>query len=1828
MPGFVMAVHRLFLLPAILAVPAVTEAQFTFTTNTANHTIVISQYTGSGGAVVIPSTLGGLPVTTIGNTAFEESGVTSVDIPFGITNIGGGAFSQCTNLTSIALPSSLTTTANGLFEYCTSLTNVTIPSSVTNIGDATFYGCTNLAGITIPDSVVNIGAGAFAYCTALTNITIPASVLNMGAHSQTIALGVFQNCTNLTTVTIPASVTCIGFCAFQSCSGLVSVVMGNGATNVPAQAFLDCVNLTNVAISTSATIIEDTAFAYCWRLTSVTIPDSVTNIEMSAFYDCFYLTNVSLGSGLVIIGNSAFYDCARLSSIAIPSQVAIIDDEAFEFCADLTTVTVPDSVTTLGSLVFGYCTGLTNITIGQNVTSIGEQAFYDCYGLASAALPNGITNIASGVFWNCSNLTSVVVPGGVSSIQSHAFDGCSGLSSVVMGNGITDIEPYAFSGAAISSVAIPNTVTNIESYAFEFCSNLRSVVIPGSVVGIGSYAFQYCTNLSSVTLGSHLAAIGDYAFTWCASLAEIAIPDSVTNLGNCTFEDCDTMTNVTIGNGLASIGWNDFSGCAQLASVTIGGSVTNIGDLAFANCGLTSVTIPDNVVGFGDDVFEGCASLTNVWIGAGLTNLGWSPFYGCGSLDAIAVDPSNQVYSSLGGVLFNQSQTVLALCPGGKAGTYAVPNSVTNIAASAFSSCAGLTGVAIPNGVVDIGDDAFYGCSNLANIDLPDSVVSLGNAAFSDCVALTNVTLSAQLDSIQANAFSGCDGLSSITIPNSVASIGASAFYFCTKLTSVTIGDGVTNIGDDAFFACGLATLTIPSGVTSIGNTAFSGNVDLTSAVLANTVTNIGSEAFSECVSLTNFSLPNTLTTIQNWFSDCPSLASITIPGSVTNLGAYAFSGCGLTHITIPDSVTAIANDAFYDCTALTSVIIGNGVTTIGDDAFYVCPSLASVTLGNQVSYIGSSAFWGCPLTGITLPASLTYLDSDALGLCANLRVVNFQGNVPTNDSTALANDDSVTVYYLPGTTNWGASFCGFPTVAWNPLLTGSLQLNLAPAGAIGAGAQWQVDGGAWQASGVVVSNLMEGSHTVGFAAAGGWTTPTNQTVTISSNALTAITVTYASAVQTGSLQVNLAPAGAISAGAQWQVDGGAWQASGVIVTNLTAGNHTVAFSTVAGWTAPTNQTVTVAMDETTTVTGTYTVQAAPTGALTVNIAPAGAISAGAEWEVDGGAWQASGVTISNLAPGSHVVVFATVTNWITPPNATVTLSSNSTSTVTGNYTAVQDGSLQVNLAPAGAVTAGAKWQVDAGAWQASGATVTNLSPGSHSVAFSTATGWVTPASQTITIVSSVKTTATGTYSAAQVGSLQVSLGPAAAVSAGALWQVDGGAWEASGVIVTNLTAGNHTVAFGAVSNWTAPASQSVTISANHTTTASGTYAPGTLSGITISGNGTISPNLSSLQIGKQYKVTAMPASGYVFSGWTGSIVSNNATLTFTAQAGMVLQANFIVNPFTPIAGTYEGLFFDSGNVAVDNAGMVTITPTGSGSFSGKLGLGGRSYSLSGQLSLTGYLSKKVPLTETNTLTVTLQFDLAGSGSVTGTVSNGAWSVPLTAFRAGYSRQSVWDQSAKYTLLIPGGADPTEQPSGDGFGAVTVSSLGLAKLSGSLADGTPISTSASVSGEGLWPFYASLYSGKGVVLGWLSFTNQATNDIAGQLTWIKEVQPARYYSSGFSITSGAMGSAYVSSGGQVLGFTNGQAWMAGEDLPSGYNCPFTVTNDRVVSTNKSFKLTFTASTGLFGGSVANPAGADPKTLSFRGAVLQKQNLGGGFFLETNYSGQVEIAPDP
>ena len=210
--------------------------------------------------------------------------ITSVDIAYGVTSIGAGAFFSCSELKSVNIPNSVKSIGRSAFYSCSALTSVTIPNSVTSIGESAFYYCSSLTSVTIPDSVESIGGAAFLGCKNLESVTIPNSVTSIGGAA-------FYKCSSLTSVTIPDSVTSIGDNTFYECSKLKSVTIGKNVTSIGESSFSDCSALKSVTIPCSVKSFGSYVFDYCpdtlkYHLVEGSYADK--NISTNKVYDQYH----------------------------------------------------------------------------------------------------------------------------------------------------------------------------------------------------------------------------------------------------------------------------------------------------------------------------------------------------------------------------------------------------------------------------------------------------------------------------------------------------------------------------------------------------------------------------------------------------------------------------------------------------------------------------------------------------------------------------------------------------------------------------------------------------------------------------------------------------------------------------------------------------------------------------------------------------------------------------------------------------------------------------------------------------------------------------------------------------------------------------------------------------------------------------------------------------------------------------------------------------------------------------------------------------------------------------------------------------------------------------------------------------------------------------------------------------------------------------------------------------------------------------------------------------------------------------------------------------
>ena len=488
--------------------------------------------------------------------------------------------------------------------------------------------------------------------------------------------------------------------------------------------------------------------------------------------------------------------------------------------------------------------------------------------------------------------------------------------------------PWAKYAGSITSIKVVNGVTSVGDFAFNGCYNATSASIGFTVTSIGMSAFGECSQLREVAIPEGVTTIGFGAFNYCTALERIDIPASVTELGGSAFSGCSSLTSIAIPSGVTSIGYGTFSECENLREIDLPDTLTEIGGDAFMHCtSLTQIDIPENVTYIGFYAFA-CSGLTSVTIPAGVTELGMDVFYECMDLTHVTYGSNAPTEDSL------------------------------------FRACENLTEVVFLDGVHTIYDHALWPCEALTTVTIPVSVTEIGYGAFYWCIGLTDAYYGGTEEQwSQINIKEDNDRLLNATIHYQEAEDDG-------LIDSGTCGENLTWTLDEegllkifgtgemdrftrnnpapwAQYTDSILAVEVHSGVTSISNNAFNGCANAVYAKLGDTVVSIGECAFSDCTGLTEVSIPDSVTQMSTYaFSGCTSLREIVIPGGLTRIPDSAFMGCsGLKTIVIRDGVTTIGDFAF-GYTGVTAVTIPVSVTTIESAAFFFCYSLTDVYYG------------------------------------------------------------------------------------------------------------------------------------------------------------------------------------------------------------------------------------------------------------------------------------------------------------------------------------------------------------------------------------------------------------------------------------------------------------------------------------------------------------------------------------------------------------------------------------------------------------------------------------------------------------------------------------------------------------------------------------------------------------------------------------------------------------------------------------------------------------------------------------------------------------------
>ena len=508
----------------------------------------------------------------------------------------------------------------------------------------------------------------------------------------------------------------------------------------------------------------------------------------------------------------------------------------------------------------------------------------------------------------------------------------------------------------------------------------------------------------------------------------INIPSTYNNLAITTINDVafydSNIYEATLGNNIENIKNSAFSNSYNLMSLTLGNNIKNISNTAFDNCyrlkeviNLSDIALSDtsNIKKYAKDIYDSLLFESKLIYSDNsfvyyLENDELALINYLGEEKALTIDSSydsKTITKIEDYALYDLDLTALVINSGFiTLGKYSLANN-------------NIKTLVLPNTLTKIENYALSENELLTTITLQDSLNELGIGVFKNCISLTTLINfnNLSLTSISDYLFSGCSSIEEINLPSSVKEIGRNAFEGTTKLLSLDISN-ITTINEYSFASSGLSSITIPSILEEIPSYAFY-NANLTTITIPDNISLIGDYAFTGNANLENVILNDGLIEIGAYaFSGLSKLKAITLPNTLTDLGERAFIGCSsLEEINLSTALTKIPLYAF-EGVKIANITIPSSVTVIESGAFYECRSLTTIVIPETVQEMGANIFDGCTsLLNVTINAQVNRIGTNVFNDCSNLGYVITAKTIKTFVENSINNENTLIYSYAESIT-------------------------------------------------------------------------------------------------------------------------------------------------------------------------------------------------------------------------------------------------------------------------------------------------------------------------------------------------------------------------------------------------------------------------------------------------------------------------------------------------------------------------------------------------------------------------------------------------------------------------------------------------------------------------------------------------------------------------------------------------------------------------------------------------------------------------------------------
>ena len=841
-------------------------------------------------------------LVSMGNSAFESTGLTTVTFPSTLQVINHYAFGNCDNLTSIHIPASLQVIGHQAFVHCDNLATVTVDAAnqhfavqdnvlfTKDMKELLYYCCgLKTESYAIPEGVVKVGNGAFHSHPILRQVTFPSTLKAIDENA-------FNGC-GLTSLELPAALQEIGVYAFINCYSLTSLHLPASLQEIGYQAFAHCNNLATVTVDAANQhfVAQDNVlytkdmkelllYPVKLQAESYAIPEGVMKIRSRAFVNQPALKQVTLPSTLQELEEGAFMS-VQLKEVILPDACQRIGGEAFAYNHALTTVSIPGNLQDVGYAVFRDCEQIAEITcksrkpyeigddyfgavdyttcklyvpagrsaayraapVWSNFTNIVEQAMVEINGSEANVAMGTAGELTALLGEQTDGLTKLTIEGPINGDDVRCFRHIQSLkvldlrkANIVAGGtydtqigSVVDVEAKAniitggmFHGGdswftALEELYLPETATAVETHAFAINPSLRILHLGNVSAFTGTSIMDTRSQLEAVyCYADALPTLdGEFAFyespqanatlfvsyglksayeaapewggfkeirevanvkspgTLAAVLGEHVATDSLLCLaGDLNATDINTIRNMPMLKTLDMRLANIVEGGEYYLDVDFTNSRTTEDDVirgdmfywATMVAPLETVYLP-----YSTNVFDGIMMnnfIKHVWLNEGLQEITGQAFGFCNSLQElyipasvrrmdtsgwwnhkfeIEVHPDNTTYASADGVLYTKDMSELLLFPGKRTGSFTVPASVKKIGNTAFASSQ-LTEVIMQEGVTTLEMYAFYSADALQRVEVPQSVTEVGNECFNGCTGLLSVVWNTSASMIKA----------------------------------------------------------------------------------------------------------------------------------------------------------------------------------------------------------------------------------------------------------------------------------------------------------------------------------------------------------------------------------------------------------------------------------------------------------------------------------------------------------------------------------------------------------------------------------------------------------------------------------------------------------------------------------------------------------------------------------------------------------------------------------------------------------------------------------------------------------------------------------------------------------------------------------------------------------------------------------------------------------------------------------------------------------------------------------------------------------------------